>query len=282
MISEGLDICWKLGARNLRNKFDRPTGWHHLATMIFDERNGLDKGKTFGKLTICKPYRNDFLRDFPLKKLPLTSRISHLRNSRLGFPRPKVSEPRRARPRTEVRIGFSCSVAVVGWEEAWKLVQNSPAKTGSMSGYTYMVPYSYPPSKTHRVEDSDAYWCVKFRCFIHLEAYIAHIQLWPVSLKNTTYTQGFYFIVMLFFVLLHEFQSNGSLPCEGGFSHICTIIFFKEYHKHCLKWVLKGFLSQGILRPLFSRHVLLYSMKFCKKWCYVSTLLSEYRVLHPF
>ena len=139
-----------------------------------------------------------------------------------------------------------------------------------------------PPSKTHRAEDSDAYWCVKFRCFIHLEAYIAHIQLWPVSFKNTTYTQGFYFIVMLFFVLLHEFQSNGSLPCEGGFSHTCTNIFFKEYHKHCLKWVLKGFLSQGILRPLFSRHVLLYSMKFCKKWCYASTLLSEYRVLHPF
>ena len=79
--------------------------------------------------------------------------------------------------------------------------------------------------------------------------------------KNTTYTQGFYFIVMLFFVLLHEFQSNTSLPCEGGFSHTCTNIFFKEYHKHCLK----GFLSQRILRPLFSRHVLLYSMKFCKK-----------------
>ena len=127
---------------------------------------------------------------------------------------------------------------------------------------------------------------ILFRCVIHMahmEGYIAHIQPWPVSFKNTTYTQGFYFIVMLFFVLLHEFQSNGSLPCEGGFSHTCTNIFLKEYHNHCLKWVLKGFLSQGMLHPLCSRNVLLvYSMIFCKKWCYASTLLLEYRVLHPF
>ena len=123
---------------------------------------------------------------------------------------------------------------------------------------------------------------VLFRCFIHMEGYIAHIQPWPVSFKNITYTQGFYFIVMLFFVLLHELQSDGSLPCEGGFSHTCTNIFLKEYHNHCLKWVLKGFLSQGIRHPLFSRNVLLYSMNFCKKLCYASTPLSEYRVLHPF
>ena len=123
---------------------------------------------------------------------------------------------------------------------------------------------------------------VLFSCFIHMEGYIAHIQPWPVSFKNSTFTQGFYFIVMLFFVLLHEFQSNGSLPCEGGFSHTCTNIFLKEYHNHCLKWVLKGFLSQGIRHPLFSRNVLLYSMNFCKKWCYDSTPLSEYGVLHPF
>ena len=100
--------------------------------------------------------------------------------------------------------------------------------------------------------------------------------------KNSTYTHGFYFIVMFFFVLLHEFQSNGSLPCEGCVSHTCTNMFFKEYHNHCLKWVLKGFLSQGILHPLFSRNLLLYSMKCCKNWCYASTVLSEYRVLHPF
>ena len=135
--------------------------------------------------------------------------------------------------------------------------------------------------KTSLLQNNDACLVQLFRCFIHMEGYIAHIQPWPVSFKNTTYTQGFYFIVMLFFVLLHEFQSNGSLPCEGGFAHACTI-FLKEYHNHCLKWVLKGFLSQGILHPLFSRNVLLYSMKFCKKWCYASTFLSEYRVLHPF
>ena len=93
----------------------------------------------------------------------------------------------------------------------------------------------------------------------------------------TTYTQGFYFTVMFLFVLLHEFQSNGSLSCEGGFSHTCTNIFLKEYHNHCLKWVLKGFLSQGILHPLFSRNVLLYWMKFCKKWCYTSTLLHFFQ-----
>ena len=115
---------------------------------------------------------------------------------------------------------------------------------------------------------------VLFRCFIYMEGYIAHIQPWPVSFKNITYTQGFYFIVMLFFVLLHEFQSDGSLPCEGGFSHTCTNIFLKEYHNHCLKWVLKGFLSQGIRHPLFSRNVLLYSMNFCKSY---ATLLHLFQ-----
>ena len=107
-----------------------------------------------------------------------------------------------------------------------------------------------------------------FRCLNHMERYIAHIQKWPISFKHTTYAQEFYFTVML----LHEFQSNGSLACEGGFPHTCTNIFLKEYHNHCLKWVLKGFLSEGILHRLSSRNVLLYSMKFCKKWCYASTI----------
>ena len=114
--------------------------------------------------------------------------------------------------------------------------------------------------KTSLLQNNDACLVQLFRCFIHMEGYIAHIQPWPVSFKNTTYTQGFYFIVMLFFVLLHEFQSNGSLPCEGGFSHTCTNIFLKEYHNHCLKWVLKSFLSQGIRHPLFSRNVLLCTL----------------------
>ena len=41
---------------------------------------------------------------------------------------------------------------------------------------------------------------------------------------------GFYFIVMFFFVSLHDFQSNGSLPCEASSAHTCTNTFFKEYH----------------------------------------------------
>lgn len=56
---------------------------------------------------------------------------------------------------------------------------------------------------------------------------------------NTTYIQWFYFIGMRFFVL-HDVQSNGTLPCGANFAHTCTNTFFKEYH-HCLKWVLKGF-----------------------------------------
>ena len=93
---------------------------------------------------------------------------------------------------------------------------------------------------------------------------------------------GSHSLCMLFFVLLHEFQSNGSPPCEGGFSHTCTNILLKAYHNHCLNWVRTGCLSQGILHHLFSRNVLLYSLKFCKKWCYASALLSENRVLHTF
>ena len=50
----------------------------------------------------------------------------------------------------------------------------------------------------------------------------------------------------------------------------------------CMKWVLKGFLFQGILHSLFARTVLLFLKKYCKKWCYASTLLSEYTVPHPF
>ena len=50
----------------------------------------------------------------------------------------------------------------------------------------------------------------------------------------------------------------------------------------CMKWVLKGFLFQGILHSLFARNVLLFLKKYCKKWCYASTLLSEYTVPHPF
>ena len=121
---------------------------------------------------------------------------------------------------------------------------------------------------------------VLFRCFIHMEGYLAHIQPWPVSFKNTTYTQGFYFIVMLFFVF--TWTSIKFTPLRRRLSHTCTNIFLKEYHNHCLKWVLKSFLSQGIRHPVFSRNVLLYSMNFCEKWCYASTPLSEYRVLHPF
>ena len=34
-----------------------------------------------------------------------------------------------------------------------------------------------------------------------------------------------------FFVLLHGFRSNGSLPCEGGSAHTCTNIIFKEHNK---------------------------------------------------
>ena len=66
---------------------------------------------------------------------------------------------------------------------------------------------------------------------------------------------GFYFIVVFFFVSLHDFQSNGSLPCEASSAHTCTNTFFKEYHKHCLTWILQGFLFQRILDPLFSRNV---------------------------
>ena len=80
--------------------------------------------------------------------------------------------------------------------------------------------------------------------------------------KNTTYTQGFYFIVLRFFVYKCVVQSSGSLPCEGSFAHTCTNTFVKECHNCCLKWVLKGFLSQGALHPLFSRHVLLFLMKY--------------------
>ena len=35
-------------------------------------------------------------------------------------------------------------------------------------------------------------------------------------------------------------------------------------------------LSQGILHHLFSRIVLLFLLEYCNKWCYISTLLSEY------
>ena len=115
---------------------------------------------------------------------------------------------------------------------------------------------------------------ILFRCVIHMEGYIAHIQPWPVSFKNSTYTQWFYFIVMLFFVLLHEFQSNGSLPCQGGFSHTCTNIFLKEYHNHCLKWVLKGFLSQGIRHPLFFPE-----MCYSTQWTFAK---SDATLLHLF
>ena len=107
-----------------------------------------------------------------------------------------------------------------------------------------------------------------FRCSIHMEGWkdILYTYNYDMVLsKNPAYTsQGFYFIVMHFFELVHDVQSNGSLPCEGSFAHTHTNTFFKECHTHCLKWVLKGFLSQGILHPLFSRHVLLFLMNYCK------------------
>ena len=35
-----------------------------------------------------------------------------------------------------------------------------------------------------------------------------------------------------FLILLHGFQSNGSLPCEGSFTHTCTKTFFEECNNH--------------------------------------------------
>ena len=62
--------------------------------------------------------------------------------------------------------------------------------------------------------------------------------------KTTTYIQGFYFIAMFFFFFFSPycrvFQSNGSLPCEGGLAHTCTNTLFKAYYNR-LNLFLKGF-----------------------------------------
>ena len=93
---------------------------------------------------------------------------------------------------------------------------------------------------------------VLLRCFIQIYSYgrhIAHIAR-SVSFRKCV------------FALLHDFRSNGSLLCEGSFAHTCTKPFFKGCHNHCLKWVLKGFLSQGLLQPLFSRNAFLVWTKY--------------------
>ena len=43
--------------------------------------------------------------------------------------------------------------------------------------------------------------------------------------KKSTYTQGFYFIVM-FLRIIAWFQPTGPLPCEGVFAHTCSDTFF--------------------------------------------------------
>ena len=95
-----------------------------------------------------------------------------------------------------------------------------------------------------------------------MEGHIAHIQPWPVSLKKYYIHPRVLLHSIAFICIIACFQSSGSLPCEGSFAHTCTNTFVKECHNCCLKWVLKGFLSQGALHPLFSRHVLLFLMKY--------------------
>ena len=79
-----------------------------------------------------------------------------------------------------------------------------------------------------------------------------------LSKKNYIHPRvpGFYFLIILFLVLLHVFQSNARLACEGSFAHTCTNTFFKEYHNRYLKFVLKGFPSQGILHPTLFNEML--------------------------
>ena len=91
------------------------------------------------------------------------------------------------------------------------------------------------------------------RRLTHMEGHIACIQHGMYPSKTTTHIKGFYLIVV-FLVQLHGFQSNGSLPCERGFAHTCTNTLFKEYHSW-LKWLLKGF---HVVAILSSFHEFLY------------------------
>ena len=81
---------------------------------------------------------------------------------------------------------------------------------------------------------------ILFKCFTYIGHNIAHKKNHDLYRSNkTTYTQGFYFIV----IWLPGFQSHASLPFEGGFVHTCSHTFVKKYHGRS-KWSKESILSQ--------------------------------------
>ena len=61
---------------------------------------------------------------------------------------------------------------------------------------------------------------------------ISHIQPWPVSFNKYYIHRRVLLHSNAFLILLHGFQSNSSLPCEGTFTHTCTKTFFEECNNH--------------------------------------------------
>ena len=120
---------------------------------------------------------------------------------------------------------------------------------------------------------------VLFRCFIHMEGYIAHIQPWSVSFKE-------YYIHPR--VLLH---SNAFLCITAWISIKWRL--FTYLHQHFLwgiPWSLSKMSTQRIpfsrntTPSIFQKCVTLLNEILQKVMLhfYTSTLLSEYRELHPF
>ena len=61
---------------------------------------------------------------------------------------------------------------------------------------------------------------------------IAHILPWPGSINKYYIHRRVLLHSNAFLILLHGFQSNSSLPCEGTFTHTCTKTFFEECNNH--------------------------------------------------